>query len=247
MRWVDKELGDRMKLTRANIISRLSNVMMRTARSTSNDDKFLAINQQAESLLNEIDSPRVLEIGSRNVTGVTSRHRFPLASEYVGFDVHPGEGVDVVGDVHELSKHVPNNHFDIVFSVSVFEHLLFPWKAAMEINRVLRPGGYILTHTHTVWPEHEMPWDFWRFPHQSFMTFMNFATGFEIVLCGEGRPMRAFPLVDDVPMRKMYKYDLNGAVMCLARKTGPVRDDLVRWDITAEDLVDTVYPPPKDN
>jgi SAM-dependent methyltransferase len=54
-----------------------------------------------------------------------------------------GEGVDPVGDVHKLSQSFPLGHFDFVFSVSVFEHLLFPWKAVLEINKVLKTGGYI--------------------------------------------------------------------------------------------------------
>ncbi len=90
----------------------------------------------------------MLEIGSRNVSGPVRRDMFPNAVEYVGIDVREGENVDVVGDVHELSKLVPNNHFDIVYSISVFEHLLFPWKAALEINKALKPGGHVMTATH---------------------------------------------------------------------------------------------------
>jgi hypothetical protein len=46
---------------------------------------------------------RILEIGSREVTGKSdARERFSNA-EYVGFDFHPGPRVDVVGDAHKLT------------------------------------------------------------------------------------------------------------------------------------------------
>jgi hypothetical protein len=47
---------------------------------------------------------RILEIGSRNVTGANFRSSFS-AAHYVGFDLHPGENVDVVGDAHRLSAY----------------------------------------------------------------------------------------------------------------------------------------------
>lgn len=44
-----------------------------------------------------------------------------------------------------------NNTFDIVFSISVFEHIPDPKDVAREIARVLKPGGvsYIVTHPYT--------------------------------------------------------------------------------------------------
>ena len=57
---------------------------------------------------------------------------FPSVGRYVGFDIHPGAGVDVVGDAHKLSTYFPLNSFDAVFAFSVFEHLVFPWKVALQ-------------------------------------------------------------------------------------------------------------------
>jgi hypothetical protein len=57
---------------------------------------------------------RVLEIGSREVTGHSdARNRFSKA-EYVGFDYYPGNNVDVVGDAHKLSSHFPGQQFDLI-------------------------------------------------------------------------------------------------------------------------------------
>ena len=58
---------------------------------------------------------RVLEIGSRNVTGANLRSRFSNA-DYIGFDFYAGENVDVVGDAHKLSSYFEGEQkFDLIF------------------------------------------------------------------------------------------------------------------------------------
>jgi SAM-dependent methyltransferase len=197
--------------------------------------KFIELTQQ-------VASPAILEIGSRDVTGVTRRDLFPHSSDYVGFDVLAGAGVDVVGDAHRLSQSFPPERFDFVYATSVFEHLLFPWKVALEINKVLRPGGYAYVSTHPVWPEHEMPWDFWRFPKSGFHALFNRFTGFEIVSLVEGLPCTVYSLVDDWPTRGNCFGKANQGVAVIARKISDVRDDLLRWDIAPSDVLDTMYP-----
>jgi hypothetical protein len=48
---------------------------------------------------------KVLEVGSREVTGNSSFRRDFDQATYVGFDYYPGRNVDVVGDAHALSTH----------------------------------------------------------------------------------------------------------------------------------------------
>ena len=49
------------------------------------------------------------------------------------------------------------------YSESTLEHLVAPWVVAVEINRVLMVGGYVLHVVPMTWPEHAQPNDFWRF------------------------------------------------------------------------------------
>ena len=84
---------------------------------------------------------RVLELGSRGEQGTMYRDALPPGWTYTGFDIEPGHNVDVVGDAHELSRHVEPESFDALLSVATFEHLAMPWKVAVEINKVLKPGG----------------------------------------------------------------------------------------------------------
>ena len=100
---------------------------------------------------------RILEIGSREVTGKsTARDRFAKA-DYVGFDYYPGANVDVVGDAHELSKHFGRNEFDIVYSSACFEHFAMPWVVATEIAKVLKVNGIVFVETHFSFSSHERP------------------------------------------------------------------------------------------
>lgn len=226
----------------AKVYFKIMDVMHRPFVKSSADDPYHAIFTEFVSLSREAPCPSILEIGSRNVTGVTYRDQFPGAEEYVGFDLLAGDGVDVVGDAHRLSESLPSEHFDLVFSISVFEHLLFPWKAVLEINKVLKTGGYVFVATHVVWPAHELPWDFWRFPSSGFHALFNKYTGFEIVSLAEGLPCNTYSLVDDAPTRGNCFGTTNQGVSVIARKTGNYRSDLLKWDIDVSDVVDTMYP-----
>jgi len=205
-------------------------------------DPYHLLYDEFLSLGKTISSPAVLEIGSRNVTGITRRDLFPHCREYIGFDILPGEAVDIVGDVHKLSESCPLQHFDLVYCISVFEHLLFPWKAVLEINKVMKLGGYIHVSTHPAWPAHELPWDFWRFPQNGFHALFNKYTGFEIIALAEGLPCRAYSLVNDPPTRRLWFHTLNQGVSLIAKKTGDYRSDLLKWDIDITDVVSTMYP-----
>ncbi len=59
----------------------------------------------------------------------------------VNVDIHPGLGVDVVGDAHRLSRFLAHDHFAVAASASLLEHVAAPWLVAAELARVLRPGG----------------------------------------------------------------------------------------------------------
>lgn len=61
---------------------------------------------------------KVLEIGSLNING-SVRGLFTNC-EYVGVDLEPGEGVDLVGEGQNLD--FLNNYFDVCISAECFEH-----------------------------------------------------------------------------------------------------------------------------
>lgn len=181
---------------------------------------------------------RVLEIGSRARSGYI-RRGLVAPMEYVGIDILDGENTDLVGDAHELSTFVEPESFDAVFALSTFEHLAMPWKAAVEINKVLKPGGRLFISSHQAFPLHDQPWDFWRFSDMAWHALFNEATGFRIIdtAYGERASIVAdllHPVTTTLELQPAY---LGSAV--LAEKIG---SSTLEWPVTVADLTATMYP-----
>ena len=85
--------------------------------------------------------PRVVvELGARDVNG-TVRHLFPTATRYVGVDIAPGPGVDVVADA---AGFVLDEPADVIVSTEMLEHT--PEGAAIiaRCAEQLKPGGTLI-------------------------------------------------------------------------------------------------------
>lgn len=112
------------------------------------------IGQQAAGL-----SGSTLEVGSLDVNGSV---RSLFGDPYVGVDMRPGPGVDVVATADALP--FDDASFDVVVSTEMLEHDPSPWLSLAEMGRVLRPGGHLLLTTRgNGFGEHHEPSDFWRF------------------------------------------------------------------------------------
>jgi len=190
---------------------------------------------------------RVLEIGSRLLLSQSKskRHLFPDALSFIGFDIHPGPNVDVVGDAHKLSSYFPPESFDAIFSMSVLEHIAMPWVLVMEINKLLPIGGITYHHAPQSWPVHDLPWDFYRFSHQGLMTLFNKAMGFEVLAAGMGQSLRMS--FDNFPPGGYNTFPLSpgfGGSAILAKKISPYDHERFRWDATTAEVLtdDSTYP-----
>ena len=103
----------------------------------------------------------ILEIGSFNVNG-TLRDFKPVNSTWMGIDLEPGPGVDlVISDMAALP--FPDGSFDFVVASSVFEHDSTFWLTFNEMVRVLRKGGYIYLNSPSNGMIHRYPLDVYRF------------------------------------------------------------------------------------
>jgi len=192
----------------------------------------------------ESTAPRILEIGAHgsslaHVMG--KRHAPPAGATYLGMDFHRGEGVNVVGDAHRLSE-LLSEPVDFVFSVSTFEHLLMPWKVAVEIARVLRVGGMAYIHTHPSFPLHSIPHDFFRLSKWAWPALFNRHTGFEVLGATHAEPCVMTPMLQRETrgnLRGMFR-DMNYVTTgCLARK---ISEPKVDWPLAQEDVLSTAYP-----
>jgi len=181
---------------------------------------------------------RLLEVGGRDRSEVGHRREFPTAQSTV-IDILDGPGVDVVGDAHAMGNIFDPQTFDFVHSRSVFEHLLMPWKAVVEINRVLKPGGLVYVSTHQTIGLHDQPWDFLRFSKDAWPGFFNAKTGFEILGVFEEHPQYVIPWIwteDKTFAEGSVGFEASGV---LARKTGPAR---LTWPVQVKEITGTLYP-----
>jgi SAM-dependent methyltransferase len=84
---------------------------------------------------------RVLEIGSYDVNG-TTRNVFERVTEYLGVDLAPGPGVDLVSFGHKVS--LPDGSFDITISAECFEHDEHWIETFKNMVRLTAPGGVVI-------------------------------------------------------------------------------------------------------
>jgi SAM-dependent methyltransferase len=210
-------------------------------KKKTDKDPFYHVFNRFAATVNNMPHASLLEIGSRNVTGAVRRDVFQSNVDYTGLDIHAGENVDVVADVHELSSHLPQDHYDAVFTISVFEHLAMPWQALVEINRVMKPGGLLFIATHPVIPPHELPWDFWRYSRETFKVLLNKRTGFEILESVEGTPARILSMSRDRTTSKVHLIPVHQSIGVLARKID-APDEALSWKLPVSSLLQTEYP-----
>lgn len=186
---------------------------------------------------------RVLEVGSREVTGASmARAKFSRA-EYVGFDFYPGNNVDVVGDAHKLSSYFEPESFDIIYSSACFEHFAMPWVVATEIAKLLKVGGIVFIETHFSFSTHERPWNFFQFSDMGLRALFSPALGFECIEAGMSNPIvgRFSALAD-----KALRYQPVPGLFChseyLGRKVKHI--DSFDWKDAELNAVvgDTLYP-----
>jgi SAM-dependent methyltransferase len=108
-----------------------------------------------------IEMESVLEVGALDVNG--SLKDFKRAGcEWLGVDLEPGKGVDVV--IERASK-LPfeDNSFDLVVATSVFEHDPTFWLTFNEMLRVVKPAGFVYICAPSNGWVHRYPMDVYRF------------------------------------------------------------------------------------
>jgi len=206
--------------------------------------------QKWQSYLYEVGNKpgmRILEIGSREVTGPSSARKEFSKAEYVGFDYYPGNNVDVVGDVHKLSSYFEEQEkFDIIFSSACFEHFAMPWIVATEIAKLLKVGGLIFVETHFSFSSHERPWHFFQFSDMALRVLFSEALGFECIEAGMSNPIvgrfssHADTYLKNKPVTGLY---------CHSEYLGRKIKDVKNFDWATVDLTsvvgETKYPAPK--
>ncbi|MEI6521248.1 MAG: class I SAM-dependent methyltransferase, partial [bacterium] len=189
---------------------------------------------------------KVLEIGSREVTGVSHAREMFSNAQYIGFDYYPGINVDVVGDAHKLSQYFGDEKFDIIYSSAVFEHFAMPWLVAVEISKLLKVGGIVFVETHFSYISHERPWHFFQFSDIALKTLFSPALGFECIEAGVSNPIVGrFSSFADSDLRFKPIVGLYCHSEFIGKKVKEV--DNFNWNkVSLDEIVNnSIYPPPE--
>jgi len=105
----------------------------------------------------------IYEFGSFQVEGQEQyadlRGLFP-GRKYVGCDMRPGLGVDMVQDVSSMS--LGTGTVGTILCIETFEHVFEIRKAFDEVFRVLKPGGLFIITSPLNFRIHAYPDDYWR-------------------------------------------------------------------------------------
>jgi SAM-dependent methyltransferase len=107
-----------------------------------------------------VTSGRVGELGGP----FNSFARMMPTFEFQYLSLYPvaGRSDVLVADITQCDYLEPEQ-FDVIFSVSVLEHVAKPWLAAEQMVRLLKPGGIMFHSAPFSYFYHGAPADFWRY------------------------------------------------------------------------------------
>jgi hypothetical protein len=115
------------------IVSFLTPAKSRSISDFTSSDAF-------DQLLDRLPNARVLVVGAGN-----SRFENDHDACVVYTDVALAQNTHLIADAHDIP--FADNTFDAVFAVAVLQHVADPYSCVTEIQRVLKPGGYIYSLT----------------------------------------------------------------------------------------------------
>lgn len=96
--------------------------------------------------------------------------------EYIGVDIEetPEKNSKINITIKQGDKlPFPNEHFDVVISTQVFEHIEDLSLYAKELRRVLKNNGLMLISAAFAWDYHPYPKDYWRISEDGYRILFN--------------------------------------------------------------------------
>ena len=116
-------------------------------------------NLALEEIIADIDCPpKVLVIGSGD-----AEIELQGKCELIYSDVAIGHLTQLVCDAHDIP--FPENYFDAIIAIAVFEHVADPYRCVDEVYRVLKQRGFVYSITPFMQQVHMGRYDFTRFTY----------------------------------------------------------------------------------
>jgi len=142
--------------------------------ASSLENLQLCIDRYLEDAFFSESSRRVADIGSADINGSYRQLFREFPCQYVGFDLEPGPGVDVVlNSPYQIP--LPDGSVDVVISGQTFEHCEFFWDSFKEMVRILSPTGYVFLIAPSAGPIHRYPVDCYRFYPDAYIALAKYA------------------------------------------------------------------------
>lgn len=116
----------------------------------------------------------------------------------------------------------------------------------MEINKLLKVGGYVFVETHFSFSSHERPWNFFQFSDMGLRALFNDSMGFDLIESGMSNPISGYYAHNaDRYLRHMPLIELYCHSEIFCRKREDVKD--FEWSaVSIDGIVEgTRYPAPK--
>jgi len=113
----------------------------------------------------DIENKSVLDVGSYNYNGNFSEIVKRLnPAKFIGIDMLPGPGVDIVCLGEDAVKTFGKESFDVVIASELMEHARNWREVISNLKNVCKPGGLLLITTRSYgFKIHGYPNDYWRY------------------------------------------------------------------------------------
>jgi SAM-dependent methyltransferase len=126
------------------------------------DSSYLKMKDFKEKYLNKNDTLKILDVGSLgeyNYRNIFDEQKW----DYIGLDIKEGPNVDlVVDDIYNWAE-IKDNSYDVIVSGQFFELLEYFWLTMAEIERVLKPNGYVCIIVPSAGPNHALDRNGYKF------------------------------------------------------------------------------------
>ena len=142
-------------------------------------ERELILRRQSLSLFLSPGS-KILDIGANNAL---YRSPFPQATFHT-LDVEAQHQPDIVADVHELNRVIPESSYDAILCTEVLEPTRTPIVVVAEMCKALKPGGVLLASSPFIIPYHPDHQDFWRMIAEGWSILVEHFSHIEIVSRG---------------------------------------------------------------
>lgn len=146
--------------------------------------------------------PKILELGSRIIGKqgeLSIRQIFGSKNhkdKYVGADYIEGDGVDFVTNVQDID--IPDQSFNTIIAMNLFEHVEKFWLVFDEMKRLVSEDGVIVCSTPFSYEIHGCPYDYYRFtPYFYENQFRSFKYRIHVSIGAKRRPKIVYAIASN--------------------------------------------------